>query len=616
MAGVALAATLLVGCSGSSRTEGVHLTSDGDTEMATATGPWRLVRGGRTVAAGDRIRVVSGTAQVHLVPDGMLELRAGSQMQLSPTPSLQAGDMLIEPDTRALQVTSGQATASVSAGVARLHHGTDTTLAVYRGTAHLRDASQVDVKAPRQSSVPGGSAQPGAPLPLTYQPDDRWDQRYLASIETFGRQLSDAASGFDAQIRPGTPTTATFYEQLLPGLADQPDFKPAFDRVATAATTRAPSGSTARPHTAGGYLVASAIALRGQQGTAGQRLAEEVAFADQGADWGLVAFDQGVGDARLIGTDVLVAIGRAPLQFTLPAGLQIAAASRSSVVANTGPAADRMIGGSVSSAALSPTAAAASALLNMIASSPAPWSFSPTGSLPASMTVPGDPSGSLASLSSFGLAPSAGTGGGSSTVTGGVSPTGQSYGGTAGGTTSIPATGGSGTTGAFTGPTLPSQAPSGSGSGLLDPLVNPLLVGVSSLLSHLAGGLLPGLFPATPPASSGPAAGPTTSAGPSSTAGPTTTSSRGGPATPSASVTSTPAASASVPSSSTNPSTASSGAGLSTTSGSSPAGSGLGTGASRTGVAGSGVSGAAPTATSTTTTTPGGPTPPNTGQTN
>jgi hypothetical protein len=606
MAGVALAGTLLVGCHGGGRTAGVRLSSDGDTEMATASGPWRLVRGEEPVASGARIRVVSGTAQVHLVPDGLLELRAGSQMQFGATPSLQTGDILIEPHTRALQVTGGQATASVSVGVARLHHGADTTLSAYRGTALLSDDGQVDVKAPRQSTVPAGSAQPGTPLPLKYQAEDGWDQRYLASIENFGHQLSDAASGFDAQIRPGTQTTATFYEQLLPGLASQPDFKPTFDRVALATTT-ARSSSAAKPHTAGGYLVASAIALRGQHGTAGQRLADEVAFADQGADWGLVAFDQGVGDARVIGTDVMVAIGRAPLQFTLPPGMQVAAASHSSAAANPAMATDRLMGGSVSAADLSPIATAASALLNLIASGSAPASFSLTGSVPAAMTVPGDPSGSLASLSSLGLAPSAGPAGGYSTVTGGVSPTGQPFGGSAGGTTSIPTTSGLGSTGASSGLMLPPQVSGGSGStpapgsGLLDPLVNPLLVGVSSLVSRLAGGLLPGLIPTTPPASS-PAAGTTT------------TPSKGGSATPTAGVTSSPAGATTVLSTSTNPSTPSSGPGASTSS--SPAASGLGTGASHSGVMGSGSNGASPAATSTTTTTPGGPTPPNTGQTN
>jgi hypothetical protein len=575
------------------------LTSDGHTEVATATGPWRSARGGQTVPAGGRVRVTSGTAQVYLVPDGLLELRSGSQLRLDATPSLQAGDVLIEPNTHPLRVASGPATVDVSTGAARLHHGADTTLTVYRGSAQLDGIRQLNVKAPRQSAVPAGSAQANSPAPVSYHPDDQWDQRYLAGIESFGHQLTEAATGFDAQIRPGTSATAAFYEQLLPELVAHPDFKIAFDEETSWPTPNAPAGSMARARTVGGYLVASAIALRGQTGTVGQRLAEELTFADQGADWGLVAFDQGVGDFRLVGSDLLVAIGRAPLQFTLPGALQIAASGRPATL----PLGDGQF-------AQSPT----TALLNLIAAGSGPTPFVLSGSVPGLLMVAGTTSGTIGFIPSpGGQSPTPGTTGG--TVSGPVQPatgsTGRTF--TGPGAPSV------GSSGGLTGPALPPAVTDGSatiqapGSGLLDPLLNPVSYGVSAL-THLAGGLLPGLLPPKAPAPGSSPAGAVTS--PSSGAGAGTpvagiTSSTTGASVPSNAV--VPAPSGSSPQTTLVPSSSRTGP---TTSGAPTAGSSVPSAGSRATPGGPAVTGAITAATSATTTTAGGKIPPNTGQTN
>jgi hypothetical protein len=75
-----------------------------------------------------------------------------------------------------------------------------------------------------------------------------------------------------------------------------------------------PSGASA-PSTPGDYLIATVIALHGTRGTLSDRMHDELVFKAQNADWGLVAYDQGVTDLLGVLNDVLAAIGRAKLPF-------------------------------------------------------------------------------------------------------------------------------------------------------------------------------------------------------------------------------------------------------------------------------------------------------------
>jgi hypothetical protein len=311
LAGTALLTTLVVGChSGGGAASAARLQSDGRVEVADATGPWHLAAHNQKLRAGERVHVLAGSAIVRLVPDGTLELRAGSRLQLRSGPYLEAGDVLIEPAHHSLKVDTDRGDAVVANGAARLSQSSTLNLSVYRGGSQLlaKDAG-VEVKAPRQTEVGATDAGPSAAMPLTYHPDDAWDHRYLAQAETLGRQLADAAVGFNGQLKPGAGTTPAFYEAALPTLNRYDDFAPAFNQVATQ--------PTAVTRTPGDYLVGAAIALRGQAGSLGERWLQEFAFASQGANWGLVALDQNVSSVDQLTSDVLTAIGRAPLQFTL-----------------------------------------------------------------------------------------------------------------------------------------------------------------------------------------------------------------------------------------------------------------------------------------------------------
>jgi hypothetical protein len=400
-------------------------------------------------------------------------------------------------------------------------------------------------------------------IPLAYHPDDEWDRQFLAAIETVGHQLSEAATGFDAQLRPGTGQTAAFYQQLLPNLTSHPDFKISFDSVA-ARPGMAPTPTAGAPSLSpGGYLVASAIALRGQSGTVGQRLAGEVAFAQQGADWGMVALDQGVGDVGLLGSDVLAAIGRAPLQFTLP-GPAITATGRRAV---QHPAAASLVmpwsRATIRSLASSDGLATSPivALLNLSAATPSTAPDAVVGSVPIALT------GSVVLPASF-----AGIGSAQSS-------------------TAPAATSG----GALVGPALPGRVPNGpqvdpsAVSNILDPLLSPVVVGVSSLLSRASSTLARGLLPPKASPVAGPAATTTVKSPGTSPTAPSsgaeakvTAPAAASPGSPTPSAVPSPSAASSTPSS-------------------------TGTTASP---------GVAPTAPSAPTTTTGDLTPPNTGQTN
>ena len=145
-----------------------------------------------------------------------------------------------------------------------------------------------------QASIAAGGAVPDRPTPLAYDADDTWDRRFLSDAIELGNELEARSKGFSAQIDPADGRTVEFLLRLLPGLAAQPEFSPAlFD------AGRAPGES----------LVGAAIALEGNRGTFAERWAGVFGFRGEGAQWGLVALDQGVSRAPLLAA-VDAAIGR------------------------------------------------------------------------------------------------------------------------------------------------------------------------------------------------------------------------------------------------------------------------------------------------------------------
>jgi hypothetical protein len=315
-----LLAVALAGCSHSSSSF-ARLTVDGQASLVPPGSSTRTAHNGEGLSAGDRVRVGSGQAAVHL-KNGTLQLRAGSELIVDDNLRLLAGAVLIQPAGQPLRVSAQTASLNVPSGAAQMALGSSTstlTAKVYQGTSELNlDGNPpASITAPRQAIVATDNPQPVQATPLKYEDTDAWDHLYLAPAIAFSGQLAAAAGGFNAQVPANQGKDAAFYQQLVPGLSGRSDFVSAFQVV-----DRTQSGGSAC--TPGDCLIASVIALRGTRDTIQNRLANELAFYGQGAPWGFVAYDQGVTDLAGVLNDVLSAIGRASLPFTGPPGTAVA----------------------------------------------------------------------------------------------------------------------------------------------------------------------------------------------------------------------------------------------------------------------------------------------------
>lgn len=298
-----MAAVLLAGCSEDGDDAG-RLEVDGTAEVAREGGDYEPAGDG-TLRAGDRVRVVTGTAVLRLGDDRTVELRDGSEVELAAratvdagvVPSLLAGDLLVTSPASPLEVVAGDIEVSVPGGSARLSRGLVTVVASYAGRLTAGSPGRsIDIPALRQVSVPAAGLLPFRPSPLVYQPSDSWDQRMLGDAIDLGEKLARQSRGFTAQRGTGEGRTPGFYRQLLPAL----DGEPAFD-TAMLGPTRDP----------GEALVGLAITVEGKRGSFEERVRQVFEFHDEGAAWGLVALDQGVSSTPLL-NGVETAISRGP----------------------------------------------------------------------------------------------------------------------------------------------------------------------------------------------------------------------------------------------------------------------------------------------------------------
>lgn len=318
-----VAAVGLAACGGSSNGM-ARLTTNGQVQVIPVKGDPRQAHNGDVLHAGDRVEVTDGQAALSLVPSGVLQLRTGSQITIDKTPRLTSGAVLIQTVGRELRVSAQRATLVVPSGVAQLDVGTiaaSLTAKVYQATSHLDIPGNpaATLAAPRQITLTPETHLPIGASPLQYEDSDSWDHLYLATAVTVAAQLGAAATGFNAQLSANQGKDASFYQQLLPALSGHADFGDAF----STAEKQQPIG-TAPAAKPGDYLIASVIALRGSRGSLVSRLGDELVFIAQGANWGFVAYDQGVTDLTGVLADVVAAIGRAALPFTGAPASQIA----------------------------------------------------------------------------------------------------------------------------------------------------------------------------------------------------------------------------------------------------------------------------------------------------
>ena len=305
---VIVLALSLVGCSDSKPPAAGRLTVEGQAEVLHPGEDRREVTGSRDLDAGDRVRIRQGTAVIQLRDDRRFELRQGSDLELLPReatndilPTLVAGDLLIVSGPGLLVVGAGNAEIAVR-GDARVSRGVSLLVATYAGTAQLTvGGSTIAVPALRQASLPPTGTFPTKVSPLEYSASDGWDQRYLSDAMDLSSQLKGRSDGFTSQLAPTEGRSVNYFRELFPRLAAEPAFTAALVNPAR------PPGDT---------LVGAAIALEGTRGTFAERWASVFAFRDQGAEWGLVAMDQGVGRVPLLNA-IDSAISRGPTQFAV-----------------------------------------------------------------------------------------------------------------------------------------------------------------------------------------------------------------------------------------------------------------------------------------------------------
>jgi len=306
------AALVLLGlgaaCSGGDDGSAGRLVVDGRAEVASPGEAADEVTGSKSVQFGQRVKVLEGTAVLRLDRDRELELRAGSNIVLQEVqegerrvvqPLLLEHDLLVQapPGARLTVVTEG-ADVTVSGG-AQVSRGPVVVVSSYGGTVALRSGDQTSsVSALREVSITADGAAP-APAPLTYDANDAWDRRFLSDAIELGNELEARSTGFSAQISPTEAPSAEFLLQLLPDLAPH------------ANVVRSRFQAERSP---GEAVVGAAIALEGTRGTFDERWAGVFGFRDEGAQWGLVALDQGVTRVPLLAL-VDGAIGRGPRAF-------------------------------------------------------------------------------------------------------------------------------------------------------------------------------------------------------------------------------------------------------------------------------------------------------------
>ena len=304
LACVAAVGVVAAGCSGGGDGKGpaARLTVNGRVEVARGSGAFEPVDESRTINVGDRLRVVEGSAVLR-PGEGEVELRPGSELELrSPAdgdgvePALTAGKALLTADDGTTRIMAGTDEVSVTKGAARVERDRGALVAVYRGTGTVAAGGRsLTVPALRQASVSATGELAEKPVPLVYTPGDVWDERFLADFIDLGNQLVARSNGFTAQLRPGEGRTLGFYKVLFPDLEREPAFNDTTFSVA-----RAPGES----------LVGLAITVEGSKGTFEERLRSVFAFRDEGADWGLVAAEQGVSRAPVVsGVDQAIAQG-------------------------------------------------------------------------------------------------------------------------------------------------------------------------------------------------------------------------------------------------------------------------------------------------------------------
>ncbi|MGQ0433021.1 MAG: hypothetical protein ACT452_11525 [Microthrixaceae bacterium] len=335
-----LAVLAPAGCSDRQPAKGeARLEVNGQAIVERRDGDEELIDGKTSVRAGDRVELSEGVGRMVLRDGVRLELRAGvgdaanTMLRMGTTPVLEAGDLLVTAPGSTSLAAAGT-TVVVEGGAAQVSRVLGMAVAAYDGVVRLDSAGlRREIPALREMRVPALGRPPQRPRPLDYRADDPWDRRFLGAAIDLGRTLEALANGYTQNLDPGEGRTPGFFRLVLPGLDDEPQFD------GTLIDLTKPPGET---------LVGAAISELGRRGSFVDRWRSVFGFRDQGAEWGLVAMDQGVSGTPLLGA-IEDAIGSSPLAFGGPRGRGVSTPGRRGPTEGTGP------GGSTTTTTTTPT---------------------------------------------------------------------------------------------------------------------------------------------------------------------------------------------------------------------------------------------------------------------
>lgn len=289
-----------------------RLQLDGEAAIERADGDREVVTGSSDLRDGDRVSIIEGRGELLLPGGTRLELRDGvgdaaaTSVVVGEVPVLEAGELLVAaPESIVVAVDGTDVT--VVEGVARLQRDFGMAVASYDAAVSLDSAGVArDVPALRQMAVPALGRPPQLPRPLAVDESDPWDRRLLGAAIELGNQLDTLATGLTDNLPEGGGRTPGFFRLVLPGLDDEADFTADLLDL-----DRAPSET----------LIGAAITDLGQRGQFLSRWNEVFEFRDAGAAWGIVALDQAVRSAPLVGTvEEALSAALADATFALPPG--------------------------------------------------------------------------------------------------------------------------------------------------------------------------------------------------------------------------------------------------------------------------------------------------------
>lgn len=270
-----------------------------------------LVHEGKSRTVTDAAEVVPGDSVV-MVKDAKAELRlaegrvlemAGARVSIeSPTSVKLTGGEVLGVLQDEMTIDTEPVVVTAERGAVRIDRAIATRIVNY-GPGNVMvagSAEELTVPRLRQTTVAGGIV-PRAPKPIQMDPKDDWDQRFLqVAIDLDGR-LTNFARGLEAQL--GMGTGLDFFSSILP--------------LGTDFGFLTPYLASRRSDLLLGLIVAGEANIPGAD--LGTRFSRVFDLWNQGATWGLIAFEFAVAQEGVFGK-LLEAIQKAGLVSETGAG--------------------------------------------------------------------------------------------------------------------------------------------------------------------------------------------------------------------------------------------------------------------------------------------------------